>query len=326
MIKEHTMKTKYRHYNHDRDFLRIRDFLVETFSMLDKPLNWRLERWNYARYFVAPMLANYGQDKPRPEDCEKAIRLWEEMTGVWENEAGQIVGVVNIEHPDPTHRGWGEAFFQRHPGYDFLLPEMLDFAEANLRNRERNLLFIPIYDYDEAFQAVVRGRGYHRNDEYTLWDSVSTIQGELPEYTLPEGHRLQSMADENDLERRRKAFGLGFNHPDPKEWPSLLAYQEMQKAPDYRKDLDLYVVAPDGEFAAFCVIWWDEHNHMAMLEPVGTVPEHRRKGLARAVVLEAIRRVAALSAEKVLVGSDQAFYLSLGFEIKYAQHHWKTEF
>jgi predicted N-acetyltransferase YhbS len=76
----------------------------------------------------------------------------------------------------------------------------------------------------------------------------------------------------------------------------------------------------------FCIAWWDEHNRIAMLEPVGTVPEHRRKGLARAVVLEAIRRVAALGVEKVFVGSDQEFYLSLGFELKYARHDWEKEF
>jgi predicted N-acetyltransferase YhbS len=155
---------------------------------------------------------------------------------------------------------------------------------------------------------------------------VFTVQGNLPDYTLPEGYRLQSMADENDLERRRKAFGLGFNHPDPKDWPSLLAYQGLQEAPDYRRELDLYVVAPDGEFASFCIAWWDERNRIASLEPVGTVPEHRRKALARAVVLEAIRQVAALGAEEVFVGSDQAFYLSLGFELKYAGHHWKKGF
>ena len=63
-----------------------------------------------------------------------------------------------------------------------------------------------------------------------------------------------------------------------------------------------------------------------MLEPVGTVPEHRRKGLARAAVLEAIRRVAALGVGQVFVGSDQAFYLSMGFQPKYAGHHWRKEF
>jgi predicted N-acetyltransferase YhbS len=320
------MKTRFRTYRHNRDFLRIRDFLVETFSLTDRPLNWRLERWNYARCFITPMLATEGVDQPDMSAYRAAVRLFDASTGVWENEAGDVVGVVNIEHADRSHSGWGEAFLQRHPDYDSLLPEMLDFAETYLRNQERNLLFLPIYDYDETLLALVRTRGYQRNDGYALWDAVFTVQGNLPDHILPEGYRLQSMADENDLERRRKAFGLGFNHPDPRDWPSLLAYKGLQEAPDYRPELDLYVVAPDGEFASFCIAWWDERNRIASLEPVGTVPEHRRKALARAVVLEAIRQVAALGAEEVFVGSDQAFYLSLGFELKYAGHHWKKGF
>ena len=50
---------------------------------------------------------------------------------------------------------------------------------------------------------------------------------------------------------------------------------------------------------------------MGILEPVGTVPEHRRRGLGRAVVYEAIRRAAALGAEKVVVGAGLAFYLAM---------------
>jgi predicted N-acetyltransferase YhbS len=320
------MKARFHTYEQSRDFLRIRDFLVETFSLTDSPLNWRLERWNYARYFITPLLATDGVGEPDMDAYEAAIHLFDASTGVWEKKAGDVVGVVNIEHADRSHRGWGEAFFQRHPDYDVLLPDMLDFAEANLRNRERNLLFIPIYDHDAAFQAVVRARGYRRDDEYTLWDSVFAVRGELPAYTLPEGYRLQSMADDNDLDRRRKAFGLGFNHLDPRDWPSLLSSQELQRAPDYRPELDLYVVAPDGEFVSFCIAWWDERNRIASLEPVGTVAEYRRRGLARAVVLEAIRRVAARGAERVFVGSNQAFYLSLGFDLTYAGHHWKRTF
>ncbi len=320
------MNARFRAYNADRDFLRIRDFLVETFSLTGRPLNWRLERWNYACYFITPMLVTGGVGEPDLGAYQAAIRLFDASTGVWENEAGNVVGVVNIEHADRSHSGWGEAFFQRHPDYTFLLPEMLDFAETHLRNRERNRLFLPIYDHDDAFLALVQARGYRRNDAYTLWDSVLIIREELPGYTLPEGYRLQSMADDNDLDRRRKAFGLGFNHLDPRDWPSLLSYQELQRAPDYRRELDLYITAPDGEFASFCIAWWDERNRIAMLEPVGTVPEHRRKGLARAVVLEAIHRVAALGVEQVSVGSEQAFYLSLGFELRYAQHHWEKEF
>ncbi len=320
------MKTKFRKYNPDQDFLPIRDLLIETFPLTPKPLNWRFERWNYARYFVSPMLATYGSGEPDMGAVQNAIALFNDMTGVWENETGKIVGVVNIEHADKRHTGWGEAFFQRHPDYDFLLPEMLAFAEENLRDKEQNRLFFWLYEYDEAMQTLAAARGYQKNADNLYHESVFTIEGELPQPSPPEGYAIQSMADNNDLDRRRKAFGLGFNHPEPKDWPSLLSYQELQKAPDYRKELDLYVVALDGELASFCIVWWDARNRVACLEPVGTAPDYRRKGLARAVCQEAIRRVAALGAEKVIVGSQQEFYLSMGFQKAYGGYSWKKEF
>jgi predicted N-acetyltransferase YhbS len=313
-------------YDAQRDFMRVRNFLVETHSLTEQPLNWRLERWNYARYFITPMLASWGLGEPDMDAYREAIRLFDASTGVWENEAGQIIGVVNIEHADKQHSGWGEAFFQHHPGYAALLPEMLDFAEGRLRNREKGLLFIPIYDHDHELQDLARARGYQLDSNYTLADSVYTIGRELPQYRLPEGYRVQSLADDNDLERRRKAFGLAFNHPDPNDWPSLLSCQELQRAPDYRRELDVVAVAPDGEFVSFCIAWWDALNRIASIEPVGTVPGHRRLGLARAVVLEAIRRVAALGAQKAFVGSDLPFYLSLGFQLTYTARHWRKEF
>ena len=189
------------------------------------------------------------------------------------------------------------------------------------------LVFVPIYDYDKVLIAAVQERGYERSEKYTLWDSVFTIDGEIPGPALPEGYQLRSMADEgSDIDRRRKAFGVAFNHPDPKEWPSRLSYERLQQAPNYRKDLDIYVVAPDGEYVSFCIAWWDSKNRIASLEPVGTAPEYRRKGLAHAAVLEAMRRVAELGAERVFVGSDQEFYLSLGFELTLPAHHWVKKF
>ncbi len=321
------MKATLRNYNHEIDFIRIRNFLVDTFSVAERPLNWKLERWNYARYFITPMLVTEGVGKPDLQAIEEAICQWNEITGVWENDAEEIIGVVNIEHAHKNHSGWGEAFLQRYPNYDFILPDMLEYAEAHLRNHERNLVYVPIYDYDEALIAAAHERGYQRNDEYTLWDSIYTVKGEIPAPKLPQGYQICSMIDDgSNVDKRRKAFGVAFNHPDPKDWPSRISYEGLLQAPNYRADLDIFVLAPDGEYASFCVAWWDEVNKIASLEPVGTSPDHRRKGLARAAVLEAIRRVAAFGAERVFVGSDQEFYLSIGFELAFTGHHWVKQF
>jgi len=314
------MKGKLRKYDHEQDFVPVRDFLVDTYTALDKPINWRLDRWNYARYFVIPMIGTYAQDPVSPQDSSKAIRWWEDHIRLWENAQGQVVAVTALEYPWP-----GDVFFLRHPEHNYLLEEMFADAEENLAHPDEKTLRIHIYEHDAHLSAMAQVRGYLKKEEWFEEDTEFVIRGELPVPELPEGFTMCSMADENDLERRRKAFGRGFNHEDPSEWPSLFSYQELQKAPDYRKDRDLYVVAPDGEFASFCILWWDKRNRVGILEPVGTVPEHRRKGLARAVVYEAIRRAAALGAEKVVVGAGLEFYLSIGFVKKYANYVWVKE-
>jgi len=319
------MRVRLRRYKPEQDFLRIRDFLVNTYHVSEKPLNWRLERWNYARYFVAPFLGTYGQQEPNLEDSLKAIRFWEDTIGVWENDDNEIVGVVNMEHPDPTHPGFGEAFLQRHPQCTFLLSEMLDYAEETLINKKTNALHIYVYEDDEALRALVQKRGYEKDAERARYDSELII-GDLPEHRLPEGYRIQSMAQENNIELRREVFGRAFNHSDPAEWPSPFSYEELQRAPDYRKELDLSVLNPDGKHVAGCITWYDSHNRMGILEPVGTHPDFRGLGLGREVVFEGIRRAAALGADKIQVGSGQRFYEQIGFQKKWVSHRWAKKF
>jgi predicted N-acetyltransferase YhbS len=134
------------------------------------------------------------------------------------------------------------------------------------------------------------------------------------------------MAQENNIELRREVFGRAFNHPHPVDWPSAFSYQELQRAPDYRKDLDLYVVSPEVGYVAFCIVWYDEVNGLGILEPVGTHPDYRGLGLGREVVLEGIRRAAALGATRVCVGSGQRFYEAIGFQKKYVSYRWTKKF
>ena len=101
------------------------------------------------------------------------------------------------------------------------------------------------------------------------------------------------------------------------------AYQLLRKAPDYRPELDLSVVDENNEIASFTTVWYDESNRIGMLEPVGTIPSYRRMGLAKAVIFEGINRIRKLGAKKIYVGSDQKFYLSIGFTVEYEKEVWQ---
>jgi len=56
------MSTRVRRYDPETDFMRVRDFLKRTGKAYGRPLNWKIDRWNYARYFVAPYLGGDGRD------------------------------------------------------------------------------------------------------------------------------------------------------------------------------------------------------------------------------------------------------------------------
>ena len=86
------MTTKHRKYKPDQDFLRVRDLLVNTYPAFEKPVNWRIERWNYARYLVVPRLSPDQRTNRRPDDSLQSIHLWEDAIGVWENDENESWG------------------------------------------------------------------------------------------------------------------------------------------------------------------------------------------------------------------------------------------
>jgi predicted N-acetyltransferase YhbS len=59
---------------------------------------------------------------------------------------------------------------------------------------------------------------------------------------------------------------------------------------------------------------------------VATDPDYRRRGLGSAAVLESIRRCGQQGATVAYVGSDQAFYMSLGFKVLFSQNCWLKYF
>jgi hypothetical protein len=60
------------------------------------------------------------------------------------------------------------------------------------------------------------------------------------------------------------------------------AFTSAAAAPDYRAELDVSIVDPAGGVKAFCTVWLDETNRLAVLEPIGTVMELQGRRLGKA--------------------------------------------
>ena len=61
------------------------------------------------------------------------------------------------------------------------------------------------------------------------------------------------------------------------------------------------------------------------MEPVATVPEHRRKGLAAACLMEGIRRAGKKGAKRAIVLSSDSFYRNLGFDDSSMYLSWERK-
>lgn len=60
---------------------------------------------------------------------------------------------------------------------------------------------------------------------------------------------------------------------------------------------------PTGEIAAFCTIWFDDATRSAVCVLVGTAPEHRRRGLGKAVMGEGLGRLKKMGATRAFANA-----------------------
>jgi ribosomal protein S18 acetylase RimI-like enzyme len=297
------MGLKFRKYLDPQDYRRVSDFLIQHYQPGNRDGNWLEPVWEYAHGH--PNLDRSSLDK----------------IGIWED-SGEIVAVANYESRLP------EAFFQFHPSYRYLMEEMLDYAEQNLYGRDRQngrkTVWAYVNDYDEQFLSLLRKRGYKKEAYGTRPLAQFLIPDPFPPITLPQGFRLVSLADDCDWAKVHRVLWRGFDHPGEPHVGELEIEErrKMFDTPKARRDLKIATQAPNGEFASFCGMFYEGDHRYAYVEPVATDPAYRRLGLGKAAVLEGIRRCAKLGATVAYVGSDQPFYLSMGFEVLYNQERW----
>jgi mycothiol synthase len=307
------MKLTMRKYQHDDDHWKIRQFLREVFLLNDRhEFSWPLYRWDYWRWHVNENIFKFN--------LEAAIFMWETADG-------KLAAAL---HPD----GPGEAFLQVHP--DFRTPEleveMMSVAETQFATTQpegRQRLHLWAHASDPLRQDLLTRRGYTK-EKYPEYQRRRAMGLPIPEVEIPAGYCIRALGDESELPARSWLSWRAFHPDEPDDkYEGWDWYRNVQRATLYRRDLDLVAVAPDGEFAAFCTLWFDDVTRTAAFEPVGTNPDHQRKGLGKALMAEGLRRARDLGVTQCTVNSYSeragALYASMGFTEYDINEAWVKE-
>jgi len=239
--------------------------------------------------------------------------------GLWSNDGG-IVGAVHFESR------MGVVYVQLDPAYATLQREMLEYATENLWDEFKigNAVHAYLDEDDCAFHAIAESLGFVKlsSDQAEVTTCLKTI--DLPaEIPMPDGIEIIGLDEDDDVRKVHRVMHRGFNHEGEPPEDELEGPRWKLSAPGVRKDLTVVARANDGSFVSFCGMWIDPTNRVAYVEPVATDPDYRRQGLGTAVVLEGVRRCAAEGAAIAYVGSNQAFYSSMGFEVSSPHALWR---
>jgi GNAT superfamily N-acetyltransferase len=280
------MKLSIRHYQTEDDYNRIRNFLRYVFMQNDRRmLSWPVARLDYWRWHG---ILNMGDGS-----LDTGVYLWETTDG-------QIAAVLNQE-------GAGQVFLQIHPDFKTveLEEQMITTAEAYLRAPSRRggqVLWVWSDAGDIKRQNILEGRGYIHIEDADEHQWRRNLELPFPDNPAREGYVIRPLGDASELPSRSWASWRAFHpdEPDADYNTDWSWYLNIQSAPLYRRDLDLVAITPSGEVVAFTTIWYDDVTRCGYFEPVGTMPEHQRQGLARSILCEGMRRLQSMRATQVM--------------------------
>lgn len=299
------MKTKFRFYT-DEDFSRVRSFILDSQAWGYQ--SWGISRFNFCCGFIPEFKGVHG--------------IWQRSVGLWEDESGELTAVALNEG-----EGNGEAFFQfrnRSVITEELLEKMFFFAETHMGlcgdDRKTYTVNLRIPQDDQTIRQMAEKRGYAKtqNRERTL---ILPFKGSPFPVSLPDGFRI---ADGHETPAlflslaHMHSFRYGLPHTQRGE----KAFNALRRMGDWRPELDLCVLDREGRPAGLAIVWCDGQNKICELEPLGVVWWYRRLGLGKALIYEAANRVMSIGEYTGMVGGDQQFYWSLGFEPVFQYDIW----
>jgi len=162
--------------------------------------------------------------------------------------------------------------------------------------------------------ASLAERGWAPTD-VVLTQYVQALDFDLDPPRVPEGYVLRSVDWPDDIAARVEVHRAAFA-------PSRMTvdrYTTLRGMDHYAPDRDIVLESGDGSFAAFAICWADPIGSIGEFEPVGTHPDHQRRGLGRVIMRHGLRLMRAAGLRDALVFSlrsntaSEALYRTAGF-------------
>jgi predicted N-acetyltransferase YhbS len=242
---------------------------------------------------------------------------------------------------------------RHHPGqlawsYAYALPEDLTHGPAALARRDEDVVAWAWAESEDWMELCVDPSALGEGDEAVAWlleragdGAVRTMALESEEHVIAILGRAGFVAEAEmpwfthhyldlaELASRPRVAGYTFRPVERHEaaeraachraaWDATSkvgtrAYERLMRTPPYRPDLDWVAVDHTGLMVASAIVWHDDRTGVALVEPVGCVPEHRGQGLAGAVSTAALvaAREAGASVGMVCPRGDAGYPLPM---------------
>ena len=226
---------------------------------------------------------------------------------MFKDENEEIVGMITYD------TFYDDRVYLLHTSTDkYLLNKMIDTVLEN----EEDRVVIKVNAKDEVLSKILQERHFEKKQK-----DVSVLELDLSgtlDYKISDEYSISPLEFNMDNWKYQLAIHKGFDNAGiPDKWDDEVFIQGINK----NMQLNTFAIAKD-EYCAHCGLWYTE-GASAYVEPVVTIPEHRKKGLARAVIYEACRRAKNLGAKRATVLSDQEFYYKIGFKCSSEVYCWE---
>ena len=285
----------FKHFTDD-DYEAVCDFLIELNAYDTSHINW-----NWARF-------EWMYEHPEfNKDLIESIGLWFDQE--------KVVGAAIYD------MYLGEGFCGALPEYKELYPEILDYAFANLKDDSGFSLAVCDDNKDEI--KYVLNKGFVKNEQ-----SENIMELDLEREfgaALPKGYKFVNPDPVKDIYELSWLFWQGFDHGEDKAEFDKEEITTPRQRKHFNKDLCVAACNNEGEMVSICGLWYSPKTDYVYVEPVCTIPSHRGKGVARAVIHEALNRAKRLGAKRAYVISDMDFYTGFGFRNKYHYSFYRRD-